>query len=63
MTWQTTFAVIGAFRVTVNSKIFAGFYFCENAHMGSYVKIKSSTIGEITLSVTEVFKYALVTNY
>ena len=47
-----------ALRVTVNSEIFArilfslGFYFHETSHMGSFVKIKSLTIGEVILSFT-----------
>ena len=35
---------------TVNLEFFARVYFRETSHMGSSVKIKSSRIGEITLS-------------
>ena len=38
---------------TVISKIFARVYFRETSHMRSFVKIKSSRIGEITLSFTD----------
>ena len=37
---------------TVNSKIFARVYFRKTSHMRSFVKIKSSRTGEITLSFT-----------
>ena len=43
-------------RVTVNSEIFAGVYFRETSHMRSFVKIKSSRIGEITISFTNISK-------
>ena len=37
-------------------KFSRGFYFCETSHMQSSMKIKSSRIGEITLSFTDICK-------
>ena len=48
---------------TVNSEIFAKFFFCKTQ---SFVKIKSSRNGEITLSFIDVGKsyiYTLVANF
>ena len=41
---------------TVNSEITRGFYFCKTYHMRSFMKIKPSRIGEITLSFTDIGK-------
>ena len=41
---------------TVNSEIIARVYFRETSHMQSFVKIKSSRVGEITLSFTDIGK-------
>ena len=40
--------------ITVNSEISRGFYFRETSHMRSFVKIKSSRNGEITLSFINI---------
>ena len=40
--------------VTVNSEIFARFLFHETSQMRSFVKMKSSQIGEITLLFTDI---------
>ena len=37
-------------------KFSRGFYFRETSHMRSFVKIKSSQNGEITLSTTDIVK-------
>ena len=42
--------------ITVNSEIFARVLFSRNFDMHSFVKIKSSRIGEITLSFTHISK-------
>ena len=39
---------------TVNLEIFARVYFRETSHMRSFVKIKFSQKGEITLSTTDI---------
>ena len=39
---------------TVNSEVFARVLFRETSHMRSFVKIKSSHIGEIILSFTDI---------
>ena len=41
---------------TVNSEISRGFYFRETSHMRSFVKMKTSRNGEITLSATDMGK-------
>ena len=48
---------------TVNSKFSREFYFHETLHMQSYMKIKSSRNGDITLSVTDIGKSSLVANF
>ena len=40
------------FQLTVNSEVFAKFYFRETSHMQNFVKIKLSQNGEITLLFT-----------
>ena len=42
--------------ITVNSEIFGRFIFCETSHMRCFVKIKSTQIGEIFLSFTDISK-------
>ena len=46
-------------KITVNAEIFARVLFRETSHMRSFVKIKSSRNGEITLSSTDVYKSCL----
>ena len=41
---------------TVNSEIFARVYFRETSHVRSFVKIKSSRNGEITLAFPDIGK-------
>ena len=41
---------------TVNSEIFARFYFRETSHRRSFVKINSLRNGEINLSFTDIDK-------
>ena len=41
---------------TVNSELFARFYFRETSQIRSFVRIKHSQNGEITLSVSDVGK-------
>ena len=40
------------FQLTVNSEVFAMFYFRETSYMQNFVKIKLSRNGEITLLFT-----------
>ena len=42
--------------ITIDSEISRGFYFRETSHMRSFMKIKSSQIGEIILSFTDIGK-------
>ena len=44
---------------TVNSEIFARVYFRETSHMRSFVKIKPSRNGEITLPLIDIGKSCL----
>ena len=46
--------MLGLTYSTVNLEIFARVYFRETSHMRSFVKIKSSRIGEITLSFSDI---------
>ena len=48
-----------ASKYTVNSEIFVRVYFRETSHMRSFVKIKASRNGEITLSFTDICKSCL----
>ena len=46
-------AIYNVVTITLNSEIFARVYIRETSHMRSFVKIKSSRNGEITLSFTD----------
>ena len=52
--------MLRSFPLTVNSKIFARVYFHETLLMRSFVKITPSRNGEMTLSFTDIGKYALI---
>ena len=45
--------------ISVNSKIFAMTLFCETSHMRSFVKIKPSRNGKITVSFIDIGKSCL----